>query len=83
MGIRHDRSARLWARAAGHESDEVVEGLLVVLVLVLEGGQLRLEVLVHDEVDHGLADAPVRSGHAPPKAGDSLKRNIKNESHCV
>ena len=28
--------------------------------------KLRLEILVHDEVNHRLADAPVRGGHAAP-----------------
>ena len=55
-------------------------------MLVLVSGQLRLEVLVDDEVNDGLADAPVGRGHASPEAADSLEREngtIKNKDTSV
>ena len=39
--------------------------------------KLGLEILVDDEVDHRLADAPVRGGHAAPKTFDTLKEKAK------
>ena len=37
--------------------------------------KLGLEILVDDKVDHRLANAPVRGGHAAPKTFDSLQIN--------
>ena len=83
MGIGNHSSAGLRASTTKHESGKVVECLFRrVLVLVLVSGQLRLEVLVDDEVNDGLADAPVGRGHASPEAADSLEgenETVKNK----
>ena len=45
--------------------------------LVLVGRPLLLQGLVDDKVDYGLADAPVRRGHALPKPENTLgKREV-------
>ena len=74
MGIGKHGSAGLRAGTTQHEPGKVVECLFSrVLVLVLVGRQLRLEVLVDDEVNDGLTDAPVGGGHPAPKPANSLE----------
>ena len=75
MRICHHCGACLGARPTEHDLAEVPHRLLLAAagpVLVL-GQQPLLEGLVDDEVDDGLADAPVGGGHALPEAQDALR----------
>ena len=72
MGIGHAGGAGLANGSTRHEPHEVECGPLLApppaTVALLPLRQALLQVLVDDEVDHGLTDAPPGGGEALPEA---------------